>query len=117
VTRTLIVALALTLSGAPAAAVVCDLLMCRELKPIAGCHEHAGQDGRERVAATSDSCSHLVAAEPFLLASGRLLACSVAPEASHVAAAVNIAAPSPSANTALSAASPPRTLRAVCLRI
>jgi hypothetical protein len=69
--RLILVVLVFMLSGAPASAVLCDLVLCGESSPAAaqaapGCHEHAAAPGGERALSAVDSCSHLSFVAPFL---------------------------------------------------
>jgi hypothetical protein len=54
------------LSGVPAAAVACDLLVCSpKAGTVSGCHEHATTVG-ERAVSAADTCSHLWLVAPFV---------------------------------------------------
>ena len=72
--RFLLIPLVLVLSGTPAAAVVCDLLLCAEAGiPAQNCHEHASPEAGDRVTSKGAPCSHLTSVDPYLSASRPLL--------------------------------------------
>jgi hypothetical protein len=76
VNRILILPLVLTLSGLPAVAVVCDLMLCSDRAESAGesgCHDHPAQQSGSRVISHSDSCTHLSQPDPYLASISRLL--------------------------------------------
>jgi hypothetical protein len=71
VPRVVLVFLVFVLSGTPASAVLCDMVLCSEAAPAiseasAGCHEHAATSGGERALSAADGCSHLSFIAPFL---------------------------------------------------
>ena len=75
--RALILILVFALSGVPAAAVVCDLVLC--LHPVTaaatdtGCHEHAAAQPGPHVEAV-DRCAHLAAVDPGVAPASRFVA-------------------------------------------
>jgi hypothetical protein len=75
--------LVFVLSGMPASAVLCDLLLCSP-SPVAaeGCHEHGASTDDQRAVSSSDRCSHLSFAGPFLAAAHRESGTRIAPVAS-----------------------------------
>jgi hypothetical protein len=65
VRRFLTCVLVFVLAGVPAAAVVCDLMLCVTPQHVP-CHDHARQDGHDaRVVANADGCNHLVLTAPY----------------------------------------------------
>ena len=91
--RTLTTILVFVLSGMPAAAVVCDLVVCprQSSAPLrAGCHEHATTGDGTQLSAARGACAHLSVVDPFVPASPRhalsLVAALVAPIAGAVTA-------------------------------
>ena len=52
------------LSGVPATAVVCDLLLCVEPAAASACHEHTGGDADAAMAAVAAGCSHFAPIPP-----------------------------------------------------
>lgn len=65
--------LAFLLSGVPATAVVCDLLLCEA--PAAalaqGCHDHGGSSDRDIITASTRGCTHLAEGALFVSTSPR----------------------------------------------
>jgi hypothetical protein len=62
--RLVLVFLVLGLSGAPAATVLCDLVLCAPpANDVTGCHEH--EPAGVGISATGD-CAHLVSVAPFV---------------------------------------------------
>ena len=68
-----IVVLVAALSGVPATAVVCDVLLCDDGTASAaqGCHEHAGSSAGVVVAEATNGCTHLADSLPFVTPSLR----------------------------------------------
>ncbi len=59
--------LVFVLSGVPATAVVCDLVLCeRTPANAANCHEHSADGEGRRLVTAADSCSHLAFVAPFV---------------------------------------------------
>ncbi|MGH9348550.1 MAG: hypothetical protein ACRD26_14920 [Vicinamibacterales bacterium] len=62
------------MSGIPAVAVVCDLLLC--VDPMAtsqqSCHDHGVPQSGARVGEGAAGCSHLAASVPYLASPSRL---------------------------------------------
>jgi hypothetical protein len=79
VSRVLILPLVFVLSGVPAAAVVCDLMLCADpAKSDAastGCHDHATPTSAKRMSARDGDCTHISTADPYV-ASGSRVACA-----------------------------------------
>jgi hypothetical protein len=64
--------LVFVLSGMPASAVLCDLVLCSPTPRAAeGCHEHDASSSSGPAVSPADSCSHLAAVAPFLVAAER----------------------------------------------
>ena len=65
VRRLLTCLLVFVLAGVPAAAVVCDLVLCITPQDVQ-CHEHARPSGGgARVVANANGCNHLVLTAPY----------------------------------------------------
>lgn len=78
--------LVLVLSGMPAPAVLCDLVLCSPAPAADGCHEHRASTRTEHAVSSADTCSHLALVAPSLAAAQReggtgsaLVAVSVTP--------------------------------------
>jgi hypothetical protein len=76
--RILVLTLVLSLSGVPAAGVVCDLVLCRHLVKTAaaraGCHDHGQQPPVTQITKGADGdCAHLAAADPAVGAMARFV--------------------------------------------
>jgi hypothetical protein len=73
----LIVPLVLALSGVPAAAVVCDLVLCPDPAKAAaastGCHDHALPQSGERMAPSEGDCTHISAVDPYVASGSRVV--------------------------------------------
>ena len=55
------------LSGVPAAAVVCDLLLCvAPAAQVGGCHDHGAPQPGDIVSPADDACTHLADSAPFV---------------------------------------------------
>jgi hypothetical protein len=76
VNRLVIIPLVLALSGVPAAAVVCDLVLCPDPAKAAatstGCHDHALPQSGERMTPSAGDCTHISAVEPYLASASRV---------------------------------------------
>jgi hypothetical protein len=74
--------LVFVLSGMPASAVLCDLVLCSPA-PAAGdgCHGHGTTISTARAVASADRCSHLAFTAPSLAAAPRESGARVAPVA------------------------------------
>lgn len=78
--RFLLLPLVLALSGAPFAALFCDLFLCPEAAAArqdipsgsaGGCHEHPAPFSGVQVDAASDECRHLTSIDPYLTSASR----------------------------------------------
>ena len=69
-TRFAIVPLVLVLSGLPAAAVVCDLVLCPDRaktdRAHSACHEHASPRSGAQLLARGETCAHIAAVDAYL---------------------------------------------------
>src|SRR5688572_10533749 len=72
--RILILLLVLTFSGFPAAAVVCDLMLCAGERPAAetGCHDHGTTSTDTQLTSRGAGCAHFTAVDPYLAPQYRL---------------------------------------------
>ena len=81
--RLVIIPVVLALSGVPAAAVVCDLVLCPDPAMAAaastGCHDHALPQAGERMTPGADDCTHISAVDPYLASASRVAFPPVAP--------------------------------------
>jgi len=68
--RTLVLTLALTLTAAPHAALLCQVWCARAATPVAGCHHAGGTD--TRVAAVASACDEAGAGVMAVLREGSL---------------------------------------------
>jgi hypothetical protein len=106
VNRFVIAPLVLLLSGVPATAIVCDLVLCSDrATPAAastGCHDHTAPDSGKRVTPRPDDCSHISQVEPYVASASRVVYQPVgsapAGSASHVAARSHDGVNTPSAH-------------------
>ena len=65
-------ALVAALSGVPAAAVVCDLLLCvAPAAQVGGCHDHGARQPGDVVSPADDACTHLADSAPFVAPAAR----------------------------------------------
>jgi hypothetical protein len=72
VIRLVIAFVAFVLTGVPAAAVVCDLFLCRATSPH-GCHPHAPSPDAETLLSGAQGCAHLSVVAPFVTTGSRHL--------------------------------------------
>jgi hypothetical protein len=82
--RISIVLLVFVLSGAPAAGLVCDVVLCArppQATTASGCHDHTASGARDVVSAAPERCTHLSLLDPFMPAATRV---ATSPEASAV---------------------------------
>ena len=82
--------LVFVLSGVPAAAVACDLVVCPgpTMPPRAstGCHDHALPQSGKGISARADDCSHIAVVDPYVTSA---LGIGFQPAASTVVASVS----------------------------
>ena len=109
VSRLFVVPLVLLLSGIPAAAIVCDLMLCQDPAKAAsdssGCHDHSSTDAARKMIAADETCTHASAIEPYVAVGFRVVFSSMVSE--PVAPLFHTALPLRSGGEHIVAHSPP----------
>jgi hypothetical protein len=70
--RGVVVLLVFVLTGVPATAVLCDLVLCAAERTAAtSCHDHGTPADADQVSSAAGNCSHLASIAPFVAAPQR----------------------------------------------
>jgi len=77
VTRFVILPVVFVLSGVPAAAIVCDLVLCPDrverATASAGCHDHARSQSGEWLTTRTADCTHMSPVDPYVASGSRVV--------------------------------------------